>query len=1262
MGQGAAKPRIRMVLPADEQDGQIVEPEEDEEENNVDKLGVSAEESDYPEPRPPDKLSVVKEDRSQTGNTSEKLGHTNIVSRIQEEEIFSTKSKLEEEYQVELVPVGASFQKSIKKRAEINAELVGFPDDGTRSYPVVKTITRSISLRESLLGSSLMNSSGLLLGMTKREAMLAERERYEYMKLMAPVTETSTHRQFRRYNYDAKLRDRHTSTMNNSRNVEDHLANEIAEKHRDHTAETYTSLIKDLTSDVNSERLKVKVILAWMSKQGIGRLQFGPKPPPPDTPNGYMMLMQEGQGTFPVFFTLLCRAANLKCAIISGISKGSHYEVGSKDTELLRNTWNAVYVEGSWQLVHPLWVCKGVANRQLGGWVKIEEEGKAKRKLSIASTGKDVPSFNPYFIFTKPEEFIYRNFPDEGRWQLLPNPITLEHFLEQTYIRPIFFINNFKLQSVDACMHESETGDPCEITIAFPKQSTSDVVFGYELSMKTNEQTDELHLNNGVSDQNTEETGEDVTETERYVMVKKSESSVTFEVRFFKTGTYKLRLYGGYFKEFGNKPPWIIDALLKCENILPQADPLPFDPGPVGWGPGPISENVGLYVPSHVESEVLVTEEEDTIIYFILQNKIKVNAALHHCILESNELQKFVEISTVEIGDILTLQIRLMYPGKGEFGLKINVKNHQMDVNACNYILHTGQKRPFESFYPRRARRILLNAMETCDLDFVKGALEECKRTGLPDTDPDVMGARNRFEFLSCKTELYVALLVNRIDVSEHALYRTRKANLDILLVKEVLKVEEHLQKLQKLDEGGWTCEIPEIDRQSLVELSQLRKPKLEVQLVITTMYMLLGIEEENLKDWGKVRKFLRNQQSTLVEVARLEKYLMLDTTDGVTVSESVLDRVQEKLTNYTLEHIRRVDNTAAAYFQWVISITEKLKENQKKIESSRLAKASATKSTASVVTKVPGQISSQHARQTSLSITTISLKSKTTTTQKSLKENKSLEKSNMTLNSSAVSKRPSVITQKTVNKSHFTNDQKADSIATKQTLPLNTSGDVPNLDPISKKKSGITLNSKNEKSQSFISATQSFRKVGSGSEEQSNTSHVKDKSVKSFVQESVSRKGITSQQSSTLQSRLSPGSEGVPRHGSVVSNRSSKSKSSQALVRPKPMLNSSSTFTHSSLKGEKHVSRTESNVTHKSVKSLSKALKSRGSERISADASLNNGTKNGNVQDLPLKSKGLSGRTFFSDSGGSQREQTSRPVSKKVKIKCQENQINIML
>lgn len=56
--------------------------------------------------------------------------------------------------------------------------------------------------------------------------------------------------------------------------------------------------------------------------------------------------------------------------------------------------------------------------------------------------------------------------------------------------------------------------------------------------------------------------------------------------------------------------------------------------------------------------------------------------------------------------------------------------------------------------------------------------------------------------------------------------------------------------------------------------------------------------------------------------MARLEKYLMLGTTKDVTVASHVLDRVQEILMGFTLEDIRRVDNTAAAYFQWVCNLS----------------------------------------------------------------------------------------------------------------------------------------------------------------------------------------------------------------------------------------------------------------------------------------------------------------------------------------------------
>lgn len=62
-----------------------------------------------------------------------------------------------------------------------------------------------------------------------------------------------------------------------------------------------------------------------------------------------------------------------------------------------------------------------------------------------------------------------------------------------------------------------------------------------------------------------------------------------------------------------------------------------------------------------------------------------------------------------------------------------------------------------QKYYPRKARGMLLDAMETCDVDFVKAAIDECERSGLPDTDPDVLGGRNRFEFLSCKTGIRLA-------------------------------------------------------------------------------------------------------------------------------------------------------------------------------------------------------------------------------------------------------------------------------------------------------------------------------------------------------------------------------------------------------------------------------------------------------------------------------------------------------------------------
>ncbi|KAH3837531.1 hypothetical protein DPMN_110923 [Dreissena polymorpha] len=127
---------------------------------------------------------------------------------------------------------------------------------------------------------------------------------------------------------------------------------------------------------------------------------------------------------------------------------------------------------------------------------------------------------------------------------------------------------------------------------------------------------------------------------------------------------------------------------------------------------------------------------------------------------------------------------------------------------------------------------MLLEAMRDCNLTAMQEAMKASVTWELPETDPDLVGAKMQewyvlqlkslLDFIS---ELHIALLVHRIDVAEHALYRTRKANLEFLLA---------------LDTGGWMADIPSIDRQTL--------PRVEVKLVLNAMYMLLGLDESFLK------------------------------------------------------------------------------------------------------------------------------------------------------------------------------------------------------------------------------------------------------------------------------------------------------------------------------------------------------------------------------------------------------------------------------
>ena len=208
--------------------------------------------------------------------------------------------------------------------------------------------------------------------------------------------------------------------------------------------------------------------------------------------------------------------------------------------------------------VHPLWVCKSLAGRRQGGWMTIESQGNFRNDVSNKDGGNVAYTFNDYFIFTNPDEFVYRHFPDDPNWQLLPEPISIDSFLARSYCRPAFFINDFNIISDDQCELLSENGEPITVVIGYSDILASELVFGYELGQKLPE--NEVFKNSSSKHHGN---------YDRFVFVSKAKDRVSFEIRFAKTGIYKLRLFGGLYSEYGNKPPWIMDVKIVCNGLSP---------------------------------------------------------------------------------------------------------------------------------------------------------------------------------------------------------------------------------------------------------------------------------------------------------------------------------------------------------------------------------------------------------------------------------------------------------------------------------------------------------------------------------------------------------------------------------------------------------------------------------------------------------------------------------------------------------------------
>lgn len=128
---------------------------------------------------------------------------------------------------------------------------------------------------------------------------------------------------------------------------------------------------------------------------------------------GYATLYQE-----------ICGLLNLECVLIPGTAKRFISEIGKSNLPS-NHAWNAVKINGRWQLVDITWAAGSV------DFAKMEF----------------LKQYTPAYFDSDPKEFAMKHYPDNQEWLLLDSPFTREEFSLQPAIFNEFIGKGYKIIS-----------------------------------------------------------------------------------------------------------------------------------------------------------------------------------------------------------------------------------------------------------------------------------------------------------------------------------------------------------------------------------------------------------------------------------------------------------------------------------------------------------------------------------------------------------------------------------------------------------------------------------------------------------------------------------------------------------------------------------------------------------------------------------------------------------------------------------------------
>ncbi|MCP9261193.1 hypothetical protein DINM_004580 [Dirofilaria immitis] len=438
---------------------------------------------------------------------------------------------------------------------------------------------------------------------------------------------------------------------------------------------TFTELIRALTANARNDIEKARAIYRWITIKNLDVMQFDTHIDS-NTPMGLLRGIKYGTESYHVLFKRLCSYAGLHCVVIKGYSKSAGYQPGYRfEDNRFRNTWNAVYLSGSWRFVQCNWGARHLVNAK---------EGSARTSNRSDSLRYE---YDDHYFMTDPQRendegflsgIYLRIFPQESEWQLLKNPITLQQFEALPFVRSLFF--RYGLSFTDPNLQavvKADRNGAATISITMSNEALNSLIFHYNLS-------DDMEMN-GYN-------------LKRFVMQSVVGNSAIFRAHCPSTRSLLLDIFANAVspEHYLTGQPIKFKSICKfkiiCEKLNVIMVPLP-ECASGEWGPAKAYRLFGLIPLTH-EDAIINCGRELEISFRMVKPLAEFVASLHMNQVDDSNLQGHYQ--TIIRGNIVKIQ--LDFYEDGQYGLDIytrensptisNGSGKQLLTHCCKYLIN----------------------------------------------------------------------------------------------------------------------------------------------------------------------------------------------------------------------------------------------------------------------------------------------------------------------------------------------------------------------------------------------------------------------------------------------------------------------------------------------------------------------------------------------------------------------------------------------